>query len=203
MEHCANCSADSRAVSRARSIGEYEGALREIVHALKYGGRRSLARPLAAMMRARGAELLEQADCVVPVPLHWRREHARGFNQARALARHLGRPVVDALIRKRHTRPQVELAADRRRANVAGAFGLRRRWLSRPRLRGLTVVLIDDVSTTGATLDACAAVLRDAGASAVFALTAARVVSRPDASRLPRYASNRHAYAYENDAQSG
>jgi ComF family protein len=130
------------------------------------------------MMRSRGSDLLTGADCVVPVPLYWRREYLRGFNQARELARHLGRPVVDALVRSRHTRAQVELAADRRRANVAGAIRMRRRWWRRFDVRGSTVVLVDDVSTTGATLEACAAVLRDAGASAVFALTAARVVTR-------------------------
>jgi ComF family protein len=178
VERCSRCFTDRRVVSRARAIGEYEGTLREIVHTLKYGGRRSLARPLAAMMRTRGADVLNDADCVVPVPLHWRREYVRGFNQARELARHLGRPVVDALVRRRNTRAQVELAADRRHANVAAAFRLRRRWRVRHDLRGLTVLLIDDVSTTGATLEACAVVLRDAGAAHVYALTAARVPAR-------------------------
>lgn len=129
-------------------------------------------------MRQRGRELLEEADCVVPVPLHWRREYQRGFNQAREIARHLGPPVVDALVRRRATRAQVELAADRRRANVAGAFIVRRSWLRAPRIRGRKVLLIDDVSTTGATLESCACVLKAFGASEVYALTAARVVTR-------------------------
>ncbi len=125
---CAQCSHSETAVSRARAIGEYEGALRDIIHALKYSRRLSLARPLAERMRMRGSELLENADCVVAVPLHWRREHQRGFNQAHEIARHLGPPVVEALVRRRATRAQVELAADRRRANVAGAFAVRRGW---------------------------------------------------------------------------
>jgi ComF family protein len=129
-------------------------------------------------MRARGAELLTEADCVVPVPLHWGREYARGFNQARELGRHLGLPVVDALVRPRHTRAQVELAADRRRANVAGAFRLRRRWRGNQSVEGMKVLLVDDVCTTGATLESCACVLKASGASDVFALTAARVVAR-------------------------
>jgi ComF family protein len=129
-------------------------------------------------MRSRGAPLLEEADCVVPVPLHWRREYSRGFNQARELAHHLGLPVVDALVRRRHTRAQVELAADRRRANVTGAFRRRRGWFREPNIRGKRVLLVDDVSTTGATLESCACELKACGASAVFALTAARVVSR-------------------------
>ena len=176
---CVSCSSRPLVVDRTRAIGEYEGALRAIVHALKYGGRRSLARPLAAQMRMSGAELLEDVDWVVPVPLHWRREIRRGFNQARELARALDRPLLDALVRTRHTRPQVELAADRRQANVRDAFRLRSRWLApRDALTGSTVVLIDDVSTTGATLEACAAVLKAAGAAKVYALAAARVVSR-------------------------
>jgi ComF family protein len=175
---CLACGRQRSTVTRARAIGEYDGALREIVHALKYGGRRSLARPLAARMRDRGADLLAEVDCVVPVPLHWRREYARGFNQARELCRHLGLPVVEALIRARHTRAQVELAADRRRFNVAGVFRARRHWFGAPRIRGMTVLLVDDVSTTGATLDSCAGALKDAGAADVFALTAARVVMR-------------------------
>ena len=128
-------------------------------------------------MRGRGRDVLDRAACVIPVPLHWRRERSRGFNQARELARHLGLPVVDALVRIRQTSPQVELAADKRHTNVRGAFALRRRWPRKPlRWAGVTVVLVDDVSTTGATLNECAAVLQEAGAE-VYALTAARVVS--------------------------
>ena len=175
---CSQCQAGASAVSRARAVGEYEGTLREIIHALKYSGRHSLARPIADRMRQRGSELLEEADCVVPVPLHWRREYQRGFNQAREIARHLGLPVVDALVRRRATRAQVELAADRRRANVEGAFGLRRRPFRPSDVTGYRVALVDDVSTTGATLEACARVLKEAGAADVYALTAARVVTR-------------------------
>ena len=153
--------------------------MRELVHALKYKGRRSLAPRLAAQMKLRGREILQDADCVTPVPLHWRREYRRGFNQARELARHLGRPLIEVLTRTRHTRAQVELAADRRRANIRGAFALRPRLIRRQAVRGLRIVLVDDVSTTGATLDECAAVLKLGGASAVYALTAARVTTLP------------------------
>lgn len=162
--------------SRSRAIGEYEGALRAIIHAFKYDGRRSLATGLAERMRGAGLDVLAQADCVVPVPLHRRRERTRGFNQARELARRLGPPVVDALVRRRPTRSQVELPADRRRANVRHAFRMRRRLLGPGvRMKGLTVVLVDDVQTTGATLDACAAVLEESGAARIYTLTAARV----------------------------
>jgi len=172
-------------VDRARAAGEYDGVLREVIHALKYDRRRSLARPLATLMRSRGAELLAQADCVVPVPLHWQREYSRGFNQARELARHLALPIVHALTRRRHTRAQVELAADRRHANVAGAFRLSGGAFRKPSLRGMKVLLIDDVSTTGATLNACARVLKEGGTTSVFALTAARVVRRHQVSPGP------------------
>jgi ComF family protein len=163
-------------VRRARAIGEYDGVLRELIHSLKYEKRHSLARPLAILMRQRGGAILENADCVVPVPLHWRREYQRGFNQARALAQHLELPVIEALVRTRHTRAQVELAAASRHANVADAFALQMRFKSR--IRGMRLVLVDDVSTTGATLESCAQVLKDAGAYEIVALTAARVVSR-------------------------
>lgn len=170
-------------VARARAAGEYEGALRGVIHALKYSGRQSLARPLAERLRRRGRDLLESVDCVVPVPLHWSREYHRGFNQAREIARHLGPCMVDMLVRHRPTRPQVELAADRRRANVEGAFKLRRHWFRTSNVAGLRIALVDDVSTTGATLEACAQLLKESGASEVYALTAARVVTRSRHSR--------------------
>lgn len=176
--HCPDCSRTSSVIGRARAIGEYDGTLREIVHALKYAGRLSLARPVAERMRQRGRDLIDAVDYVVPVPLHWRRQYERGFNQARELARYLGPPVVEALRRRRATRAQVELAADRRRANVAGAFARRESWVQSSSIQGKRLLLIDDVSTTGATLDACAQVLKEGGASDIYALTAARVVKR-------------------------
>ena len=175
-EICRACCGREHLVVKSRAIGEYEGVLREIIHSLKYERRHSLARPIAMLMRSRGAAVLENADYVVPVPLHWRREYQRGFNQAGEIARHLGLPVIDALLRRRHTRAQVELAADRRHANVANAFAVRQR--RRSRLRGMRVVIVDDVSTTGATLESCAKALQQVGVSNICALTAARVVSR-------------------------
>jgi ComF family protein len=164
-------------VDAGRAAGEYEGALREIIHAMKYDGRRLLARPLGAMMRAAGSDLLRDAACVVPVPLHpWRRMR-RGFNQATDLARQLEGPVVHALWRTRATLPQTRLTGAARRRNVRRAFTLSpllARSVRRRHLAGRVVVLVDDVRTTGATLDACAAVLKAAGAREVRALTVAR-----------------------------
>jgi ComF family protein len=160
------------AFEAARSAGQYEGSLRAIIHAFKYDRRRALAAPLAAMMRDAGAALLEEADAVVPVPLHPWKRLTRGFNQADDLARHLGRPVWRVLRRRRHGPPQAGLPAARRHANVRDAFAARS-----GRLRGATVVLVDDVMTTGATLDACGRVLLAAGARSVRALTVARAAA--------------------------
>jgi ComF family protein len=161
-------------VTRGRAVGAYDGTLRAIVHALKYDGRRSVALPLAILLARSGASVLAGADVAVPVPLHRSRKRARGFNQAAEVARHLPIPMEDLLRRVRATPSQTDLPAAQRHANVRHAFAVRRS----PRLHNRVVVLVDDVSTTGATLEACARVLRDAGAREVRALTGARVVSR-------------------------
>ena len=181
-------------------MGPYEGTLRAVVHALKYDRRRSVAAPLSALMREAGRDLLEDADAIVPVPLHPRREWSRGFNQADLLAAGLARPVRRLLSRVRATPPQVDLPAAQRHRNVREAFALNPREVARlstcstarhgvpgvagalagPRaLDGLVLVVVDDVATTGATLEACARVLMEGGAAEVRALTAARVVTGP------------------------
>ncbi len=174
---CPRCRRRRSPIARSRAIGPYEGSLRAIVHALKYDRRRSLAIELGRRMRAHCQDILDGADIVVPVPLHRRRRRARGFNQAADLARHLGVPVLSVLRRRRATPSQTDLPAARRHANVRQAFALRRS----ADVRGLCIVLVDDVSTTGATLEACARVLVDAGAREVRAVTAARVASKPPA----------------------
>jgi ComF family protein len=123
------------------------------------------------MLRDAGSRLLEGCDYVVPVPLHpWRRMR-RGFNQARDLAKRLDRrPVLDALWRVRGTPPQMTLNADARHSNVRGAFVVSP---LRPFIDDRIIVLVDDVRTTGATLDECAKVLLMAGAREVRALTVA------------------------------
>lgn len=169
----------SSRIVRSTAIGDYEGTLRTIIHALKYDRRRSVARGLSKALAACGADLLADADAVIPVPLHRRRERQRGFNQALDLAKGLGPPVLQPLRRLRDTPSQVALPAQERHHNVRDAFALRspRPWRRSDRLRGAIVVLVDDVTTTGATLDACARTLIAAGAREVRALTAARVVN--------------------------
>jgi ComF family protein len=177
-------SGQSGAVDRTKSAGPYDGSLRHVIHAFKYEGRRTLSYGLAAMMRAAGSDLLSDADCVVPVPLHpWRRV-TRGFNQTADLAAGLERPVVHALWRIRTTAPQTGLTAAGRRRNVRGAFALSPLLSRRVRHAMLTdrvVVLVDDVRTTGATLEACAQVLKSAGAREIRALTVA-VAEPPETS---------------------
>jgi ComF family protein len=171
---CPRCRRRGSAMSSARAVGPYDGALRSILHALKYGRHPSLAKPLAGLMAACAGDLLLDVDLVVPVPLHRRRLRQRGFNQAEELAKHLGLRWKSVLRRTRATPSQTDLPAARRHANVKDAFALRRNCA----VEGLTILLVDDVSTTGATLNACAAVLQRAGAGEIRALTAARVVSR-------------------------
>jgi ComF family protein len=171
---CPRCRRGPQAIAFARAIGAYDGALRAVVQALKYDRRPTIARHLAARMRDAGLDVLATTDFVVPVPLHLSRERARGFNQARELARHLEVPRLEALLRTRSTPPQADLPAARRHANVRNAFQCRKE----VRVEGLTLTLVDDVSTTGATLNACAGPLLAAGAREVRALTAARAVAR-------------------------
>jgi ComF family protein len=192
IQVCARCTDDPPLFDVARSAATYEGPVRKLIHALKYEGRRIVAAPLARMMAAAGADLLEGADAVVPVPLHPWRTLSRGFNQADELARCLGVPVWRVLRRTRHGPPQATLPAGRRGPNVRGAFASRRLLFAEGRhtragmLRGRVVVVIDDVMTTGATLDACSRALLDAGVESVRALTVARAVAaRPWPRPLP------------------
>jgi ComF family protein len=168
---CPGCWREARGAA-----GHYDGALRQIIHAFKYERRRSLGRPLGAMLKSSAGERLQAAECAVPVPLYpWRRLH-RGFNQAADLARALDLPVVHALWRTRATPPQTGLSAAARRRNVAGAFRLSPLLSSRRRetlIASRVIVLVDDVMTTGATLAACAEVLESAGAREVRTLTLA------------------------------
>ena len=156
--------------------------MRAIVHAFKYGGHQTLAIPLAERLADHPHLRLEAVDLVVPVPLHpWRRVR-RGFNQAERIARHLGAPVAHALSRPHWTSSQAGLQAAARGRNVRGAFTMAPRLTTRGRralraqLSQARVLLVDDVVTTGATLSACARILREAGAREVRAATIARTV---------------------------
>jgi ComF family protein len=164
----------SSVIDRAQAIGPHEDVLRSIVHSLKYDGRRSLATPLGALILERCRWVLEGADIVVPVPLHPARRRERGFNQALDLARALELPVARSIRRVRATESQTGLSADERHRNIRGAFAASRARWRVSKVHGRVVVLVDDVSTTGATLEECARVVRAMGAREVRAVTAAR-----------------------------
>jgi ComF family protein len=176
---CGDCLSDMHHFDRARATGLYRGLIREILHRFKYGGQTFLVRPLADMLTAPGKELAWQhkIDLIVPVPLHSRRLRQRGFNQASLLARRLGsalRISVDysSLKRTRWTDPQTGLSRRQRAANVKGAFSLK----STEKLKGKGILLLDDVLTTGETVNQCTRVLKNGGASEVVVLTVARTV---------------------------
>jgi ComF family protein len=171
--------ADPPAFDRARAAMRFSDVARDLVHLLKYGDRLDLVKPFANWMSRAGEEILTEADALVPVPLHWTRLFQRRFNQSAELARTISSRVNvamidDALARVRATPPQVGLARDERAKNVHGAFSVEK--FARSKVKGKRIVLIDDVLTTGATANACAHVLRRAGASRIEVLTLARVV---------------------------
>jgi len=175
---CGRCRRGLTPFEAGASLGPYEAGLRILVHELKYHGRRRVAARLAERMLAEASvqRLLAGDPLIVPVPLHPRRRRVRGFNQAELIARALARGAgltleAGALVRQHDTPPQAGLSAAQRRRNVRGAFAAR----PRPSIARRPVVLIDDVFTTGATARACAAALRDQGATEVRVLTAARV----------------------------
>ena len=171
---CARCRSTPPQIERIRSAVYSEGALREAIHAFKYEGITALATPLANLMVDYWSRRPMLVDVVVPVPLHRGRLRRRGFNQAAMLAREFSHQVhlaVDDVSLQRHraTAAQVDLDAEQRKENVRDAF----RCVG-DELRGKHVLLIDDVCTTGSTLGACAAALRQGGAESVQALTLAR-----------------------------
>ncbi|MCK6529444.1 ComF family protein [Myxococcota bacterium] len=182
LPECPSCRLQPPAFDRARAWGRYEGGLRDLIRRLKYPGRRDLAPPLAALLLdVAETELpLDRYDVVTPVPLHPDRLAERGFNQSgllcRPVAASAGLPVHRDLVRVLPTGSQVGLPAEARRGNVAGAFALRRG--AEGRMRGAAVLLVDDVVTTGATGSACAALLKEAGASRVDLISVARAEPR-------------------------
>jgi ComF family protein len=174
---CALCRLGLAGFDAVYSYGSYEGTLRKLIHLFKYGKIRPLARPFGDLL-SRVVPREQCFDCVVPMPLHWRRRWERGFNQSELLAREISRrwnvPMKKAVKRVRATVSQAGLTNAKRRANVSGAFAIRRGL----RLDGARVLLVDDVLTTGASAAACARVLKRAGAVHVALLAVARTDRR-------------------------
>ena len=171
--------ADPPAYQRARAAVRYDDVARTMVHALKYQDRTDLAPVMGRWMARAGQDLLNEADALVPVPLHWRRGWSRRYNQSGVLAgiiaKSSGRPVIgNALRRVRPTLQQVGLSKADRALNVQGAFKVPLE--KKSAVQGRRIVLIDDVLTSGATVDACARALLRARAASVDVLVFARVV---------------------------
>jgi ComF family protein len=164
---CVTCSGGSSALDGVIAVADFEDVAREAVHAVKFDGRHAISRLLGQLMAARVVG--EEPNVVIPVPLHPARRRERGYDQSVLLARHIARvlnvPCYDhALRRSRRTEQQATLESAARRRNVAGAFETRRP------LTGASILLVDDVLTTGATLEAAAEVLRASGAESIIGL---------------------------------
>ena len=174
---CPGCVSWRAEIDGIRSPFRFDGVMRQAIHQLKYRNLRALAAPLASLLQDYLVTNPMPGEVLVPVPLHHKRLRERGYNQSCLLAQELGKlinlPVVnDCLVREKHAPPQTRaLTVDERRSNVADAFACRDR-----RLQDKRVLLIDDVSTSGATLDAGAAALKAAGASSVWGLVLAREI---------------------------
>lgn len=175
---CGSCAMTPPAYALARAALRYDDAARRLILPLKHADRTELALPLARHMARIGTALIARAEIVVPVPAHWRRLLARRYDQAallaQAVARLGGKPCLpDALRRMRPTPPLGDRGAAERAILLADAFRARPRVV--PRIAGRSVLLVDDVMTSGATADSCARALLAAGAAEVLVLAAARV----------------------------
>jgi len=183
---CGHCSIKRPTYDMARAGFEYDDISRSLVLGFKHGGRTEGLQMFAGHMRRAGRPFLQEADYLAPVPLHVARRVKRRYNQSALLARALAKITVpkfepDILLRRRATPTQGGRSASARRRNVQGAFAVREAAMDR--VKGAKIVLIDDVMTTGATLESCARTLKRAGAAQVSALTLARVVK---AAPLPK-----------------
>jgi len=174
---CPECISWQADIEGIRSPFVFNGIIREAVHQFKYKNFRAISSVLAGLLRDYMTDYPLPADVLVPVPLHPKRLRERGYNQSGMLAAGLGNltglPVInDSLVRKRYTLPQARTTSvEERRSNVASLFTC-----SDNRLRGKRVLLIDDVATSGATLNACARALKNSGAVSVWGLVLAREI---------------------------
>jgi ComF family protein len=171
---CSKCQAQPLQIEQIRSVALFLGPLRQGIHRFKYEKLSSLADPFGALLADYWHTAQLTADWLIPVPLHPSRERDRGYNQSNLLAQRLaaqvGIPVISkGLRRTRVTAVQMELNAAQRKDNVSGAFAC-----ADQRVQGARVIIIDDVCTTGATLEACAEALLKTGAASVMGLTLAR-----------------------------
>jgi ComF family protein len=177
---CPVCVSWSASIDGIRAPFKFDGAIRQAIHELKYNNLRAIAPLLGQWLGDYLADNTLPVEVLVPVPLHHKRLRERGYNQSRLLAQELAKLsglalVEDCLVRELYTTPQARtLNVAERRSNVANAFSCRDR-----RLEDKKVLLIDDVATSGATLDACARALKKSGASSVWGLVLAKEIKEP------------------------
>lgn len=176
---CAACIAAPPPYSKARTVLRFDDVSKELVHKLKFEDGTYLARTYGVWLAHAAADLLADCDCILPVPLHRRRLISRRYNQSALLANGLSRNcgllvLADGLIRRRPTLPQSGLTRVQRQTNVRGAFAVNP--AHKATLAGKTVLLIDDVMTTGFTLASCTKALLRAKVKSVYVLTLARVI---------------------------
>jgi ComF family protein len=198
---CAGCTEYPPEFDRAVSYGEYQGGLRDLIHLLKYHSVLPASKPLGKLLAKAVATLHVTADdspILVPVPLHSSKRRERKFNQAELIAwaalKHLPKSVAvegRVMVRQRETRSQVGLDREARIQNMRGAFKV----IAPRRVGDRTVIVLDDVMTTGTTVSECARVLKRAGAARVFAATVARTLKAADAPGFSRELEGEEAEA--------
>jgi ComF family protein len=176
---CGACLHKSPDYTRARSAFRYDEHSRRLITRFKYSDQTQLAKIYGTWLTKAGEELLKQSDAIIPVPLHYFRFLKRRFNQSALLAHTLAKKsgvkcLPNALIRIRKTTPQTGLSSKQREKNVKGAFAINKRYLKQ--IKGKNILLVDDVMTTGSTINQCTKTLLKSGATQVNVLTLARTV---------------------------
>jgi ComF family protein len=205
---CPVCRRIAHPFTRAVAYGSYEGGLRELIHLLKYSGVRPaagvLGRMIASCLTQLESEFEDEEILIVPVPVYKGKRRQRGFNQAETIAREAMRFYPEqarfalangVLLRVRDTQSQIGLTSHQRRENMRGAFAVS----DGPAIAGRSIVVVDDVYTTGTTLSECARVLQKAGATRVWAATVARTLkhaSKYEDSSIPT------VHSFKKDAES-
>jgi len=181
IKFCAACARKAPPFDRARAALCYDEQSKRLVTGLKFSDKTHQAPTFSKLMAVSGNALITESDCIIPVPLHRIRLFMRRYNQAALLALGLAKlsdkPVIyDLLVRKINTPPQMSLNRNQRLKNVKSAFGINDKY--KEKVKGKSVLLIDDVMTTGATIESCAKILKKSGAWRVNVLTLARVVEK-------------------------
>lgn len=171
---CNNCENHPPIYDCAKAIWAYDDFSSNIVKNFKFGDKTAIAPYLGKILSQRGNELIDKADIIAPVPLHYKRLRQRRYNQAALLCNHINNKYrhklqLDLLVRTEYTIPQVELPYNKRQQNVENAFTLNQKYNSK--IQDKTILLIDDVITTGATVNSCANILKSQGANEIYVLT--------------------------------